>query len=161
MKAAFITILATVGALAVIWGLFLGALAAYDAMDDGDSVMADMWEMMGDMGGMMDGGMMGGMMGGRDGPETTGTASGRGEVRIADFRFQPTVLTVTPGTVVKWTNEDSAPHTATARDDSFDTGRLDEGESGEVTFDKLGTLEYICEFHPWMEGRVVVAGTAQ
>ena len=90
------------------------------------------------------------------GPETTGSASGRGEVRIDGFSFEPTTLSVTPGTVIVWTNEDSAPHTATANDDSFDSGRLDEGESGEVTFDKPGTFEYVCDFHSWMDGRLVV-----
>ena len=90
---------------------------------------------------------------------TTGSASGSGVVRIASFSFEPTTLNVTPGTVVKWTNEDSAPHTATTRDGngSFDTGRLNEGESGEVTFDEPGTFEYICTYHPGMQGRIVVA----
>jgi len=106
------------------------------------------------------GDMMDGMMGG-GGPETTGSASRRGEVRIDSFRFEPTTLNVTPGTVIVWTNEDSAPHTATANDDSFDTGRLDEGESGEVTFDRPGTFEYVCDFHSWMEGRIVVASAAR
>jgi plastocyanin len=55
-----------------------------------------------------------------------------------------------------WTNEDGAPHTATARDESFDTGRLDGDESGEVKFAEPGTFEYICDFHSWMEGRIVV-----
>ncbi|MDO8612274.1 MAG: cupredoxin family copper-binding protein [Dehalococcoidia bacterium] len=135
-------ILAVIGGLAAIFLVALAALATYNALADND--------VMDDMGGMMDG-----MMGG-GGPETTGSASGRGDVRIADFRFEPTVLTVTPGTVVKWTNEDSAPHTATARDGSFDTGRLNEGESSEITFDTAGTFEYICEFHPSMEGRITV-----
>jgi plastocyanin len=75
-------------------------------------------------------------------------------VRIVDFSFQPTTFTVTTGTVVAWTNEDSAPHTATG--DGFDTGRLDESESSEVTFDQPGSYDYICEIHPSMEGRVVV-----
>lgn len=149
------------GALAVVFIVSLGAAATYDSFTD-DDMMDGMWEMMDDMGGMMDGmnGMMDRMMGGGRGPETTGSASGEGSVRIVDFSFQPTVLTVTPGTVVRWTNEDSAPHTAMARDGSFDTGRLDAGESGAVTFDRAGTFEYICEFHPWMEGRVVVADSA-
>jgi len=159
MKGVILSGLAVVGALAVIWLLFLGAIATYDALADDDSMMDGMWEMMGDMGGMMDdgmGGMMGGMMGGGDDVETTGFASGRGQVRIEDFRFDPSQLTVTAGTVVAWTNEDDASHTATARDGSFDTGRLDKGESGEITFETLGTFEYICEFHPSMEARVTV-----
>lgn len=149
MKQSALVALAAIGVLAAIFLTIITALATYDALSDND-MMDGMWDMMGDMGSMMDG-----MMGG-GGPETTGSASGRGDVIIEGFRFEPTVLDVTAGTVVEWTNEDSAPHTATARDGSFDTGRLDQGESDEVTFDAAGTFEYICEFHPWMEGRVVV-----
>lgn len=159
MKSAIVGGLATVGALVVIWLLFLGAIATYDALAGDDSMMDGMWEMMGDMGGMMDDGMgemMDGMMGHGNGEETTGSASGEGSVRIEDFRFDPSQLTVTAGTVVAWTNEDDAPHTATARDGSFDSGRLSRGESGEVRFETPGTFEYICEFHPWMEARVTV-----
>lgn len=161
MKHSALVALAAIGALAAIFLTVIAALATYDAMSSSD-MMDGMWDMMDDMGGMMDGGMgdmMDGMMGGGGGPETTGSATGRGEVRIVDFRFEPTVLNVTPGTVVTWANEDSAPHTATGEGD-FDTGRLDEGESGEVTFDRPGTFEYICTYHPWMEGRVVVTDGA-
>jgi plastocyanin len=109
-----------------------------------------MWDMMD--GGMMDGHMRG-MMGG-GGPETTGSATGEGEVRIVDFSFQPTTMIVTPGTTLTWTNEDSAPHTATGSD--FDTGRLDQGDSGEITFESAGEYDYICTYHPDMKGSVVV-----
>jgi plastocyanin len=57
---------------------------------------------------------------------------------------------------VTWTNQDFAPHTATADDGSFDTGRLDQGETGSVTFDQPGTYTYTCTFHPNMKGTVVV-----
>lgn len=149
MRNGALVALAVIGSLAVLWVMMLGAMVTYDAVAD-DDMMDGMWEMMGDMGDM------GGMMGG-GGPETTGAASGRGEVTIEDFRFQPTTFNVTPGTVITWTNEDGAPHTATARDASFDTGRLGKGDGGEVTFDTPGTFEYVCSYHPSMEGRVVVA----
>ena len=111
-----------------------------------DDMMDGMWDMMdGDMHGMMGGG----------GPETTGSASGEGEVQIVDYSFQPTVITVTPGTTITWTNEDSAPHNAVS--DNFDTGKLDKGDSRSATFYTLGEYDYICTYHPSMEGRVVVA----
>ena len=151
---------AAIGALAAVFVVVFAASAAYDAVsgsgmrDDMGGVMKDMGGLMGDgMGDMMDG--MNGMMGG-GGPETTGSASGRGEVRIANFRFQPTTMNITRGTVVVWTNDDSATHTATANDASFDTGRLDKGKSSQVTFDRPGTFEYVCNFHSRMTGRVVV-----
>ena len=144
-----LTILAIVAAVAIVWLAALGALATYDAVAD-DDMMDGMWDMMG---GMDD---MHGMMGGGNGPQTTGSASGSGEVRIIDFRFEPTVLNVTLGTTVSWTNEDSAAHTATGEDDAFETGRLGKGESAEITFDTPGTYEYICAFHPNMVGKIVV-----
>jgi len=149
MNQGILAVLAVIGALAAFFLVVFAALAAYDAVS-GSGMMDEMGEMMEDMAGMMDG-----MMGG-GGPETTGSASGRGEVRIESFHFEPTTLNVTPGTVIVWTNQDGAPHTATAKDESFDTGRLDEGESGQVTFDKPGNFEYVCDFHPWMEARVMV-----
>lgn len=133
----------------------LGAVAMYNSVRDGGMVDA-MWDQMRDMGGMMDGdGGMHGMMGRGGGPETTGSATGEGTVRIVDFSFQPTTLNVTPGTVVTWTNEDSAPHTATG--DDFDTGMLNKGDSNSVTFDTPGAYAYICTYHPSMKGSVVVA----
>jgi len=147
MRNGVLVALAVIGSLAVLWVMMLGAMATYDAVAD-DDMSDQMWEMMGDMGDMD------GMMGGSSGPDTTGSANGRGAVRIEDFRFEPTTLTVTPGTVVSWTNVDSAPHTATG--EGFDTERLDEGESAEATFEAPGTYEYICDFHPRMEGRIVV-----
>ena len=154
---------AAIGALAAVFVVVFAASAAYDAVsgsgmrDDMGGVMKDMGGMMGDgMGDMMDGmDGMDGMMGG-GGPQTTGSASGRGEVNIESFQFQPTTMSVTRGTVVVWTNDDSAPHTATAKDGNFDTGRLNKGESGRVTFDRPGTFEYVCNFHSSMSGRVVV-----
>jgi plastocyanin len=77
-------------------------------------------------------------------------------VEIKDFAFTPPTITVPAGTTVTWTNHDAAPHTATADDKSFDTGRLEQGQSGGVTFDTPGTYTYTCTFHPTMKGTVVV-----
>jgi plastocyanin len=78
-------------------------------------------------------------------------------VTIAEFAFGPQELAVAAGTTVTWTNEDWAPHTATAEDGSFDSGRLDQGASFEHTFDEPGTFAYFCTFHPGMMGSVVVS----
>jgi plastocyanin len=74
---------------------------------------------------------------------------------IRDGTFAP-ALTVAAGTTVTWTNEDWAPHTATAEDGSFDSGRLNQGDSFEQTFDEPGTFSYHCSFHPGMMGSIVV-----
>lgn len=88
---------------------------------------------------------------------TPATAGGTSEtVAIQDFAFVPPELTVPAGTTVTWDNADTAPHTATAEDRGFDTGRIDAGASGSATFDRPGTFAYQCEFHPDMLGTIVV-----
>jgi hypothetical protein len=64
---------------------------------------------------------------------------------------------VNVGDTITWTNQDTAPHTATASDGSFDTGNLSKGKSGSITFSKAGTFAYICSIHPSMKGTVTVA----
>lgn len=88
----------------------------------------------------------------QDGAEpATGT-----EVAIESFAFSPATLTIAVGDTVTWTNNDSAAHTATADDDSFDSGSLNRGDSFSHTFDEAGTYAYICTFHPNMTGEIVV-----
>jgi plastocyanin len=88
--------------------------------------------------------------------ELTDDAGGSATVTIVDFAFDPPEIEVAAGTSVSWINEDTAPHTATADDGTFDTGRLDEGAEGSVTFDEPGAYAYHCDFHPDMVGTVVV-----
>jgi plastocyanin len=82
-------------------------------------------------------------------------------VTIAGFAFDPATVTVQVGDSVTWTNQDSAAHTATAGDGSFDTGPIANGGSETVTFDTAGTFAFACSIHPPMTGSVVVeaAGT--
>lgn len=76
-------------------------------------------------------------------------------VEIKGMKFSPATLEVAPGDTVTFTNQDSAPHTATANDGSFDTGRLNKGESATVTIGGAGTFDYICEIHRAMKGKIV------
>src|ERR671912_2918648 len=78
------------------------------------------------------------------------------EVQVIDFAFEPATVTVPAGATVTWTNAGSRPHTVTADDGSFDSGRLDPGEQFSQTFDQPGTFTYFCGFHPEMQGSVVV-----
>lgn len=84
------------------------------------------------------------------------TTPSDGAIEIKDFKFLPENVTVDVGTTVTWTNEDAAPHTATADDGSFDTGNLREGDAGKVTFRKAGSFAYFCEFHKFMRAEVTV-----
>jgi plastocyanin len=77
-------------------------------------------------------------------------------VTISNFAFDPPIIDISVGTAVTWMNQDSVPHTATDLDASFDTGRLDLGQEGSITFDTTGSFDYRCSFHPSMLGTVVV-----
>jgi len=76
------------------------------------------------------------------------------QVEIKGFKYIPASLQVAAGDTVVFTNVDRAPHTATAVDGSFDTGRLNRGKSGEITVAAAGTFRYICTFHPNMKGQI-------
>src|SRR5215218_4904007 len=79
------------------------------------------------------------------------------DVSVVDFAFEPGTLSVPAGATVTWTNAGSRPHTVTADDGSFDSGRLDPGEQFSQTFDQPGTFTYHCGFHSEMQGSIVVA----
>lgn len=79
------------------------------------------------------------------------------EVAIEGFAFSPAELTVAVGDTVNFTNADGAPHTATALDGSFDTGRLNRGDAGSITIETAGTFSYKCNFHPNMTGTINAA----
>jgi plastocyanin len=78
------------------------------------------------------------------------------KVQIVEFSYEPDPVVVQAGGKVIWQNEDTAPHTATADDGSFDTGTIEKGKLGSVTFKEPGTFTYHCEIHPTMHGTVEV-----
>ena len=78
-------------------------------------------------------------------------------VEIKDFAYNPPAIEVPVGGSVTWTNQDNAPHTATAIDrEALQSGAIAFDASYTQTFDTAGTYEYFCEFHPNMKGSVVV-----
>lgn len=77
-------------------------------------------------------------------------------VRMRGDAFVPSDLTVRPGAVVIWVNEDPVPHSATAKDWSWDTGLFGAGESRRLSFSQPGVWEYVCVIHPGMEGVIRV-----
>lgn len=78
-------------------------------------------------------------------------------ITISGFAFSG-VTEIPVGTTVVVTNDDSATHTWTATDGSFDSGSLAPGASFEFTFTEAGTFEYVCNFHPTMTGSITVTG---
>lgn len=83
-------------------------------------------------------------------------AAGPGAVSIADFAFAPGTITVAPGTTVTWTNNDTAAHTVTADDGSFDSKSLATGGSFSRLMDTAGTYSYHCAIHSSMTATVIV-----
>jgi plastocyanin len=77
-------------------------------------------------------------------------------VSIASFSFQPAALTVSVGTTVTWTNNDSANHTVTADDGAFTSGTLGTGGTFSQTFATAGTFAYHCSLHSSMKGTITV-----
>jgi plastocyanin len=98
------------------------------------------------------------MHGGRDSrTDALVVGSGSVEVLIQGNSFQPGNLQLAAGSSVIFTNLDGVAHTATARDGSWDTGPLGQGDSGEVVFSEPGVYEYYCIPHPSMRARIEVA----
>jgi plastocyanin len=88
---------------------------------------------------------------------TSGTKpTGKNAVTIQNFAFSPANITIKAGQSITWTNEDSVGHSATADDNSWDTGVLSQGQSKSVTFAKAGKYTYHCSVHPNMKATVVV-----
>ena len=89
-------------------------------------------------------------------PAPSGEAARAEKVKIVEFVYGPDPVTVQVGGKVIWQNEDTAPHTATADDGSFDTGTIEQGKIKSETFKQAGTFTYFCEIHPTMHGTVEV-----
>jgi plastocyanin len=90
------------------------------------------------------------------GAASTTQASAGDSVAIKDFAYSPPDLTVSRGSAVRFTNQDSTNHTATASGGAFDTGTIGKGQSKAVTLQSPGTFTYVCSFHPFMHGTITV-----
>jgi plastocyanin len=78
------------------------------------------------------------------------------DVTIEGFAFSAPA-SVAPGETLSVTNLDTAPHTFTARDGSFDTGNLGNGDRATVTAPtEPGTYEFVCSIHASMTGSFTV-----
>ena len=78
------------------------------------------------------------------------------QVTIEGFKLVPDNLAVAVGDTVIFTNGDGAPHTATANDRSWDTGRLNRGQSAEAQVAAGMEGGYFCNFHRNMKGLLSV-----
>ena len=92
-----------------------------------------------------------------------GGGGGGAQVGMQNIQFDPTDLTVKAGETITFTNDESVPHdvhkTSGLGEDfsSGDTGGMEEGDTFELTLDKPGKYEYVCQVHaPGMAGSITV-----
>ena len=82
------------------------------------------------------------------------TSTSTNSVEIKDFAFNPATINIKAGTVVTWTNQDTAKHTVKL--DEIESPSLAKGQSWSYSFTTPGTYNYICSLHPSMKGKIIV-----
>jgi plastocyanin len=76
-------------------------------------------------------------------------------IDITNFAFVPATVTISKGTTVVWTEQDSGiSHTVTGT--GFDSGPLSQGQTFNQTFNDAGTFNYHCSIHSNMTGTIIV-----
>ena len=78
------------------------------------------------------------------------------DITISNFQFSPASIEITAGETAQWINNDNAPHTIVADDNSFQSPTLQAGESFNFTFVQAGIVNYHCSIHPSMKGTITV-----
>ena len=71
------------------------------------------------------------------------------------MRFGAAPAGIKAGDIILWVNRDVVPHTATARDGSFDV-TLAAGASGRSVVARIGRIEVYCRYHPAMRTSLAV-----
>ena len=96
--------------------------------------------------------------------EQVSIAPGSSNPSAAEF-FTPTEISVSAGTTVTWTNDDSTIHTVVeggpqgggaGATPAFDSSIIAPGATWDHTFDTAGNFDYYCNLHPFMTGKVTV-----
>ena len=78
------------------------------------------------------------------------------QVKMEKLGFVPVEITAHVGGTIEWVNSDFVTHTATARDGSWDV-LIPVNAKKTVVLKTEGTVEYYCNFHPNMTGRILVS----
>jgi plastocyanin len=92
-------------------------------------------------------------------------AAGASNPSATEF-YVPKEITVSPGTTVTWTNDDTTIHTvvegspasaSSGATPGFDSSIIAPGATWDNTFDTAGEFNYYCNLHPFMTGKVTVS----
>lgn len=75
-------------------------------------------------------------------------------VEIRQFAFLPETVSVSPGDTIRWVNRDPVPHTATASNGSWDSGRLEAESEWVMVVGGAAAGDYVCAYHPNMKATV-------
>ena len=88
---------------------------------------------------------------------------GGAQVSMTNIQFDPKDITVKAGETITFTNEEAVPHDvhkASGPGEDFasgPSGGMQEGDTFELTLDKPGNYEYVCDVHaPGMAGSITV-----
>jgi plastocyanin len=87
-------------------------------------------------------------------PAAAAAGGGGGTVKMAGLSFAPGTLTVARGATVVFDNDDTAPHTVTARSGGVDSGVLDPGKQFSLVV--TDGFDYFCSIHPSMTAKIAV-----
>ncbi len=104
-----------------------------------------------------------------DEPVVYGSETSEVTVRIIGNSYHPKVIQVTPGTTIKWVNEDvftymdgefSGIHNVLVKSgpEVFYSELMAHAESFSYTITKEGEYTYMCTPHPYMEAKIIVKG---
>ena len=91
--------------------------------------------------------------------QTAKPAGGSGQQvqMVSGNEFQPKGIAVNVGETITWTNADSVPHNAVAKEGEGPKSELlPKGKTYSFTPDSAGRIEYVCTIHPGMEGTIEV-----
>jgi amicyanin len=84
-------------------------------------------------------------------------SSDQHQIKIDNFSFAPTTLTIPAGTSVTWVNQDDVPHNIVSSEGkTLKSPVLDTDQKFSYTFTQPGTYAYFCGIHPRMTGKVIV-----
>ncbi len=85
------------------------------------------------------------------------SVAAKASVSIKNLSFNPGTLTIKSGTKVTWVNNDSVSHTVTSDSGNLlNSPTLAPVQSFSFTFNKIGTINYHCNFHKTMKGVIIV-----
>jgi len=78
------------------------------------------------------------------------------EIKVNEMSFSPAMVTAHVGDTISWVNVGAIPHTVTADDGSFDKTPIAPGERYNWVVTKEGTINYVCSYHPGMNGMLML-----